>query len=242
MLAAVRKTSTTYFRFSLATAGVDGRRRLGHDHRGRVQGPRRLHQRRARVPVRPRRRHRAPVRPGRRRHDRHQRPQPAQLGRRHLRSGRPSGGLAIDVGSITDLAPEFVLAGVGLGTLALDAARAPTLRQDRGDTVTYRYWLTGVRGDGRDHAHLPAGHVGVQRRPPSTARPRRRRSRSPTARRPRSWSRCPTVAGLTLDPRSVDLGAFTGTISSSAVGWTIVLRPEPRARAAQRRPVGAARS
>ena len=72
-------------------AGVDGRRLLGHDHRGRVQGPRRLDQRRARVPVRPRRRHRAPVRPGRRRHDRHQRPQPAQLDRRRVRRARAAG-------------------------------------------------------------------------------------------------------------------------------------------------------
>ena len=36
-----------------------------------------------------------------------------------------------------------MLAGEGLGTLALDAVRAPTLVSG----TTYRYWLTGVRGN-----------------------------------------------------------------------------------------------
>ena len=58
-------------------------------------------------------------------------------------------GLRIDVGSITDLAPEFVLAGAGLGSLALDAARAPTLlTETAATTASFRYWLTGVRGTG----------------------------------------------------------------------------------------------
>ncbi len=57
-------------------------------------------------------------------------------------------GLRIDIGSITDLAPEFVLAGAGLGSLALDAARAPTLLTETATSASFRYWLTGVRGTG----------------------------------------------------------------------------------------------
>ena len=56
-------------------------------------------------------------------------------------------GLKIDAGSITDLDPEFTLTGAGVGSIVLDAARAPTLVMGdpgvAGATLTYRYWLTG---------------------------------------------------------------------------------------------------
>ena len=57
-------------------------------------------------------------------------------------------GLRVDVGSITDLAPEFVLGGDGLGSLALDGSRAPTLLTETLTSASFRYWLTGVRGTG----------------------------------------------------------------------------------------------
>src|SRR4029079_14356677 len=56
-------------------------------------------------------------------------------------------GLKIDAGSITDLEPEFTLAGPGVGSIALDAARpAPLVVGAPGvahATLPYRYWLTG---------------------------------------------------------------------------------------------------
>ncbi len=128
-----------------------------------------------------------------------------------------SGGLGIDVGSIIDLAPEFVLAGAGLGTLALDGSRAPTLVSG----TTYRYWLTGVRGTGAiTLTYLPntwafnstavdgttaTAQIALTDGVPSTI-----------------VITLPTATGLTLDPTSVDLSAFASTISSSAAGWTIV--------------------
>src|SRR2546426_3924389 len=51
-------------------------------------------------------------------------------------------GLAIDEGSVTDLAPEFTLTGDGLGSVVLDNSRAPVLVGT--STKTFRYWLTGA--------------------------------------------------------------------------------------------------
>ena len=45
-------------------------------------------------------------------------------------------------------APEFMLGGAGLGTLALDTARAPMLLPAGTARADFRYWLTGVRGTG----------------------------------------------------------------------------------------------
>ena len=56
-------------------------------------------------------------------------------------------GMKIDAGSITDLDPEFTLTGPGIGSVVLDAARAPSrIMGDpgvEGATLTYRYWLSG---------------------------------------------------------------------------------------------------
>ena len=59
-------------------------------------------------------------------------------------------GIAIDIGSITDLTPEFTLGGSGLGSIALDSGQAPTLlpasmlpQGAPAGTVGFRYWLTG---------------------------------------------------------------------------------------------------
>jgi hypothetical protein len=132
----------------------------------------------------------------------------------------PGGGLGIDVGSIVDLAPEFVLAGAGLGTLALDPSRAPTLVSG----TTYRYWLTGLRGTGAITLTYLAGTWAFN----STTVDGQTATAEITLTDgvPSSIAvTLPTVNGLTLDPGSVDLGAFTGTISSSVVGWTIVFDP-----------------
>ncbi|PYQ00803.1 MAG: hypothetical protein DMF83_27255, partial [Acidobacteria bacterium] len=53
-------------------------------------------------------------------------------------------GLAIDEGSITDLAPEFTLTGDGLGSVVLDNSRAPVVVGTSTNTKTFRYWLTGA--------------------------------------------------------------------------------------------------
>ena len=47
-------------------------------------------------------------------------------------------GLKIDAGSITDLDPEFTLTGPGIGSIALDAARAPSLHHGRPGRRTAR--------------------------------------------------------------------------------------------------------
>jgi hypothetical protein len=55
-------------------------------------------------------------------------------------------GYRLDTNSITDLAPEFVLGGAGLGTVKLDNGQAPVLLSDLSgnpSSVTYRYWTTG---------------------------------------------------------------------------------------------------
>src|SRR5207302_5011333 len=48
-----------------------------------------------------------------------------------------------------DSAPEFALAGAGLGSVVLDATRAPSkIETDTGThAVTFRYWLTGRFAD-----------------------------------------------------------------------------------------------
>src|SRR4051794_1362516 len=51
----------------------------------------------------------------------------------------------IDAASITDLDPEFTLTGSGVGSIQLDASRAPTMLpgSNLAGTATFRYWLTG---------------------------------------------------------------------------------------------------
>ena len=53
-------------------------------------------------------------------------------------------GRVLDLASIRDLAPEFLLSGAGLGSIALDGTRAPTLVTQSGTVSTWRYWLTGT--------------------------------------------------------------------------------------------------
>ena len=66
-------------------------------------------------------------------------------------------GWKLDKASITDLAAEFVLGGPGVGSLVLDPARAPTLRDTTATTYTFRYWLLGRRGVGNITAtYLPS--------------------------------------------------------------------------------------
>ncbi|HEX4527586.1 MAG TPA: hypothetical protein VH108_12695 [Gaiellaceae bacterium] len=63
----------------------------------------------------------------------------------------PPSGMLINGGSITDAAPEFALSGPGVGSIVLDASRAPSLVSTDSTTkaATYRYWLIGqfVTGD-----------------------------------------------------------------------------------------------
>jgi len=53
----------------------------------------------------------------------------------------PPAGYELDVDSVTDLAPEFILGGPGAGSVRLDDAQAPVLVDPAGDI--FRYWVTG---------------------------------------------------------------------------------------------------
>ncbi|HEX6130266.1 MAG TPA: hypothetical protein VF044_00950, partial [Actinomycetota bacterium] len=54
-------------------------------------------------------------------------------------------GFGIDSASILDLAPEFTLAGAGIGTVVLDATRAPVeLDAPAPSTKRFRNWVTGA--------------------------------------------------------------------------------------------------
>jgi hypothetical protein len=64
----------------------------------------------------------------------------------------PPTGWVINTASIVDNAPEFALSGPGLGSIVLDATRAPSkIATDIAtNAVTYRYWLTGRFADTGD--------------------------------------------------------------------------------------------
>ena len=71
-------------------------------------------------------------------------------------------GAVLDPASVTDLAPEFTLAGPGVGTVAIDSSQAPVL-----DTATgaWRYWIQG---------QFAAGEVALTFLPGSLVLPQQR--------------------------------------------------------------------
>ena len=149
MLAAIRKTEHDLLPLLARDAGVDGRRRHGHDHRGRVQG-------------------RSTARPTTR--------STFQFGvdGATARLSDPGAGGTIDVNVLNqrNWIDVTYAAAVERRALRSTSARSPTSRPSSsspapasarsrstprarrrcvetvGDTVTYRYWLTGVRGTG----------------------------------------------------------------------------------------------
>jgi hypothetical protein len=52
-------------------------------------------------------------------------------------------GYTLDAASVTDLAPEFILSGAGLGTVRLDEGQAPVLLGSAGNDFEFRYWIAG---------------------------------------------------------------------------------------------------
>ena len=70
----------------------------------------------------------------------------------------PADDWVLDVASVTDLAPEFVLSGPGLGSIVLDPTRAPTLltagTPTAGQALTFRFWLIGQFADPVDTVEL----------------------------------------------------------------------------------------
>ena len=62
-------------------------------------------------------------------------------------TGSPS--VTIDLGSITDLTPEFTLSGPGLGDVLLDEGQAPLYleAESTSSVLKFRYWLNGNFAD-----------------------------------------------------------------------------------------------
>src|SRR5207249_4603989 len=62
----------------------------------------------------------------------------------------PSYAAAIDVASVTDLAPEFTISPTNTadGTVALDATQAPVLVSHTGSSHVFRYFTTGTHRTG----------------------------------------------------------------------------------------------
>ena len=134
----------------------------------------------------------------------------------------------IDVASILDLAPEFVLGGAGLGTARLDASQAPTRL---GSTLTFRYWLLG--------RFAAAGDVTVTYLPDSWSFSLSRTDTLAAVVVAALGTGTPpstltitipptTVAGWTgdfvVDPASVLAGAWLGALTFVADnGWTVVV-------------------
>ena len=145
-------------------------------------------------------------------------------------------GLKIDAGSITDLEPEFTLTGPGIGSIVLDAARAPSLVMGdpgvAGATLTYRYWLTG--------RFAPTGDVTLTYLA-NTGRSTSRRSRPCSA---------VTIGPQYLDVVFPDPGAHGYVIVAATVGDHLASAPEITLRlldpatnhVTHRRPAGRSRS